>query len=550
MMKSVPALRYVLARSFVFALFLALAAGFTQGRAQVFSAEVYYQQCLRFEAGGDLETARQSCLNALELEPEQLGASLALARIELALGNIGAAESRLAQMRNRLDTAEYQVLLAEVALASERYAEAESRISSARSRLGETFDSQLDGRIHFIAGRIAEAGGDYGMAIARYRNAVAADSLNFGFREALARLLFRLGEREAAEAELETYEQLSGDSRNPLLLSLLGRINWSQGELEQAASRLETAVALRGSGEGEALARDLQALALIYYGQGDLRAGRLALSSASQRGTLLMELLNQSLPWLLAFIVLLALHLLGESRVPSSQVSSLPEGPALWSLADIYRSLFLSLLVALAAAVLYSVLLHGNILAAFTPLQSGDVRAVYFAVLATSLTAFAAWRLRENGWDAGEKLLGDSSQVSLGLLAGLGMLVLTLGFLHYAPRLGGFGWGSYYLDLIHLQPTVVAAALLVPLSELFFTAFVLPPLVKRYQRRMALAISALLFALLLASPLVLLLLLGWVLAEVFMRSDSGLVALIAKLVLNVGLVLGVAFLPFVRGLFF
>ena len=78
----------------------------------------------------------------------------------------------------------------------------------------------------------------------------------------------------------------------------------------------------------------------------------------------------------------------------------------------------------------------------------------------------------------------------------------------------------------------------------------LPPLVKRYQRRMALAISALLFTLLLASPLVLLLLLGWVLAEVFLRSDSGLVALIAKLVLNVGLVLGVAFLPFVRGLFF
>ena len=33
--------------------------------AQGLNAMTFYQQCLRFEAGGDLETARQSCLNAV-----------------------------------------------------------------------------------------------------------------------------------------------------------------------------------------------------------------------------------------------------------------------------------------------------------------------------------------------------------------------------------------------------------------------------------------------------------------------------------------------------
>ena len=53
----------------VIAAFAALAP---VAQAQVFSATRYLEECLRFEAGGDLSTARQSCLNALQADPRSL----------------------------------------------------------------------------------------------------------------------------------------------------------------------------------------------------------------------------------------------------------------------------------------------------------------------------------------------------------------------------------------------------------------------------------------------------------------------------------------------
>ena len=82
--------------------------------AQVFSSDRYYQQCLGFEAGGDLTTARQSCLSALEVDGSRTDVQLALGRIEFALGELGSAESRLTRVRPQLEGAEVDVLLAEV----------------------------------------------------------------------------------------------------------------------------------------------------------------------------------------------------------------------------------------------------------------------------------------------------------------------------------------------------------------------------------------------------------------------------------------------------
>ena len=116
-------------RSHRFPVFLTLAlmaiawsAAIAQGQA--FSSERYLQECLRFEAGGDLGTARGSCLNALEIAPDLVDAQLALARIEFGLGDLASAESRLVRIRGQVPGAEPAVLLAEIAFASERIDEA------------------------------------------------------------------------------------------------------------------------------------------------------------------------------------------------------------------------------------------------------------------------------------------------------------------------------------------------------------------------------------------------------------------------------------------
>src|SRR5690606_27061383 len=141
----------------VFASLLALSHASAQG----FDENVYYQQCLRFEAGGDLETARRACQNALQVRPSFAEAELALARIELRLGEHASAESRLRRIRNSIPTAEPIVLLAEAALAGGRPDEAQGFLSNARSLLQQQGNRELEGRLQSLEGRIDEFAGRY-----------------------------------------------------------------------------------------------------------------------------------------------------------------------------------------------------------------------------------------------------------------------------------------------------------------------------------------------------------------------------------------------------
>ena len=77
----------------------------------------------------------------------------------------------------------------------------------------------------------------------------------------------------------------------------------------------------------------------------------------------------------------------------------------------------------------------------------------------------------------------------------------------------------------------------------------IPTLTQRYDPTLAVLISAALFALLFASPVLLLIVFGGLLSEMFKRTNSGLIPLISQFVLHFGLILGVAFSPWVRGLF-
>ncbi|MDA0700371.1 MAG: hypothetical protein O3A02_04080 [bacterium] len=194
--------------------------------AQTFSFERYYFECLSFEAGGDLTTARQSCLNALEVDGDRAVGQLALGRIEFALGELAAAESRLQRVRSRFDDAEPDVLLAEITLAAERFTEADAYVASARTKLAGQPDLGLSARLAFVEGRSAEAQRDHDAALVAYARAIEADGLNVDYRLVEAYLSWSLGDLANAAQQLADYETVTSDDRNPEVKALLGRVAW------------------------------------------------------------------------------------------------------------------------------------------------------------------------------------------------------------------------------------------------------------------------------------------------------------------------------------
>ncbi|HRP47304.1 MAG TPA: tetratricopeptide repeat protein, partial [Trueperaceae bacterium] len=225
--------------------FIILGAGIAH--AQSFDENRYYQQCLRFEAGGVLETARQACLNALQVKPDFADAELALARIELDLGDVSSAENRLRRVLNRVNTAEPLVLLAEAALASQRPGDAEAQLQAAEARLATQGNLELEGRVSFLRGRIMQSQGRFREALGAYDAAILGNPLDVNYRLADAGLRLRLGEAASAGQQLQSYLTLTGDDRNADVRSLLGRAQWAQGELEAANGNIATAHQLRGA---------------------------------------------------------------------------------------------------------------------------------------------------------------------------------------------------------------------------------------------------------------------------------------------------------------
>ncbi len=511
-----------------------------------FNANTYYQQCLRFEAGGDLETARQSCLNATLADPELLDAALALARIEVALGDFGSAEARLQRLKDSSPRADAYVLLADIALSEGRFIEAESFLDESSRRLAQQFDTVLAGRQNYLEGQLAERRGDYVSALERYQQAIAANSLEVRYRLVDASLRFELGDLEAAKAELEAYQSFSGIQDDPQLLSLLGHINWAMSDLTAASRNLEAAVTTRSSRD-PGLEQDLRDLALVYYGQGSLRSGGIALREAQRRGDLLPYLLALSLPWLLVLLALLALHLIGESRIGNVTSLEVIEGPERWTVGQVYGILFFSVITALVAALAYSYLRFQNYLAIATPIQGSEVRALFLAVLMLMLLILTFRRVQANGWRPLETLLGSADNPLVGLGVGIVLLAVVLVYLAFVPDLVWLR--GFYLDFSRLSPLLIAAIVTLPLAELYFRAFAIPALAKRYDQSSAVLMSGALYALVLASPLLLVLTIGLSLSQSFSRKQEGFTPMVAQLTLHLGLILGVAFNGWVRGLF-
>ena len=536
--------RYKPARALVILALLALTAA---AAAQNFDANRYYEQCLVFEAGGDLTLARESCNNALQVNPAFTEASLASARIELALGNYGRSESLLNGLRGRTTSAEPFVLLAQLTYETERYLEAEAHLATAQARLATESNRELSARASFLQGLLAEQNGQFTEALEHYQKAVAEDGIEVTYRLADASLRFKLGNLEGALNQLDAYRLLSGDNQNPDLRAMLGRIYWAMSDLDRASNELQAAVGLRVSTDIEAQSNDLRDLAVIYYGMGDFARGTQAIRAASQRGNLLDFLFSNTLLWLLLLLLLLAVHLIGESRIDNKTTLEVIEGPQMWSVGQIYGILIIGLILGLAIALTYGVLVYENALAILTPLQATDVRAVLLISFSLIVTLLTIRRVRANGWDAFDRLLGGSDQVPLGIVVGLAMVAALLAYLVYRPE--GPWLGGFFLDMSRLTPALVIAMALLPLTELLFRAFAFPTLAKRYDDTFALIISGSLSALVLVTPLLVLLVFGLVLAEIYRRRGNGLTVLVAQFVFYLGLVLMVAFSPWARSLF-
>ena len=492
-----------------------------------FNAATYLQQCLRFEAGGDLETARQSCSNALNIRPEYGAATLALARIEVALGKLGEAKSRLLTLPQQ--EAEVALLLAEIALGEDNSGGVSRLLKAAQRSLQTRPDQALEAQEAYLSGQLALAQRRSGEALIHFGQAVAAKPLETRYRLALARLQLALGDAPLAVQTLE------GSSRSAELFSLLAQAQWVEGDLAGAARNFEAAVTARGFLDDEMTKRDLRNLVLVYYGQGDMQRGELAFKTALRRGELRETLLRRSTLWLVGFVLLLALHLMGESRVEQTSSLEPAQYPQPWTVGQVYRALFAALIGALSFTVLYGYFRYENLLAFLTPFQSAELRALFLAALALSLAGLALWRVRVNGWPPVRTLLGAPSQALLGVGLGALLLVGMLSFQAYAsPAL----WTGYSLDT-PLLPTLIAV-LTLPLAELFFRAFAFYPLEQRYTPFYAVAISSTLYALVLGAPFPLLFIVGVILGLSYWRTKNGFVPLLAQLTFNVGLLLSVS----------
>ena len=503
--------------------------------AQNFDGNRFLDQCLRLEAGGDYVSARESCLNALEVDSGNANTLLALARLEIQLDDLNSAESRLLQLRARVTTAEPALLLAEVALQRNDLILAESNLDTAGRQLVNSPNAEHAARHAWLVGRTLELRGEDQEALGHYRRAAAAQPLEEAYYKAAGAVLLDIGLPEAAADELFQYRSASGQRGDAELHSLLGQALWASGRLQAAAGEYEAAFALRAGRDAEAQAADLRSLAAIYYGMGDTAGGTAALSDAVSQGNLIRLLSGNMLMWLLVLLLLAAVHLISESRMHEHQTVEVTEGPRMWSITRIYSVLVFSALLGLVAVLLYSVLVLDNYTAMFTPLQAGQVKSVFVIVFMLS-TAVASWiAVRQHGWNSADRLLGGSGHIVNGFVLGLALLALTAAWQMIMPA--DVLKGAWHFDLRRLDSLALAALVLLPLGELFFRSFAIPALEKRYNANVAVAISAGLYALVLGTPIVLSLVIGMILGIAFLRSRSGFMVVSAQLVLQLGLVL-------------
>ncbi len=506
------------------------------------TAQRNFAQCDRFFLTlQDPITAESYCNTAVQYAPQNSDYLRLFSRVLLALGKFDEADRRLSEARAQgAVNPEFDTIEAEIALAKNdttRAIDAASRVSNARA------DVQV--RALKAGGQALNRQSRFHESIDFFQKAVVIAPNDIQARRALANLYLSTDPSRAVAVLNDT-----PGVKPPPLLADLGRAQWIAGDLNNAISNLEPLL-LRPEAfarERETYQKALGALSYSYFGQGRFTEGQRTLEQLEGQNNWFAVFISKMLPWLLALVLLLVLHLIGESRIEPLSTIEIQDGPRPWTVGTAYTWLFTSVIAGGVAALVTGNVLYGNYLAIMTPFQANVARDAFLVVMSLVLLLLSVQSAKAGGWRVRDVLFGQSSQESIAEGVALGLLLVGLTVLYqFGTRY--LGITQYFTDVTDLRISMLAVILILPLSEVFFRAFALFPLEKRYGTIIAACITALIFSLTLGAPLVLLFINGIALVFIADRAKSVTPAIAAHMVYLIGVFAAAALIPMVRNWF-
>lgn len=494
------------------------------GQAINSKAQDQYNKCAEFFQQKLFDAADNACRLA---EIQQLGYSDALrlhARVALRMNKIPDAQGFVDQARLSDPTnPQNDVIGAEVVLQNRDFERANQLAQTALQNPRLSLKSKV--LAYKIIAQTSQQAGLETDSVNAYRNALDLDSSDTEARLALSQIVVKT-DPKAAENLLR-----SSPSRPPEVQAEYGRTQWIAGDLPGAIVTLEQVASNPG-----AFARDrtlyqraLGALAYAYYGTGNISEGSRVLTQTSNSNNVFALIVGKILPWLIAIVALLITHLVGESQIEPLSTIEIQDGPRPWTVANVYSHLIVSVLVGGTAALIGGRLIFGNYLALFTPVQGDVARDLFYGFFAVTLIGLSWYTTQRNGWDARKLLLGTLSPTLMveGIVVGVGITVLAVAY-QYAAKLLHFS--GFYIHLEYWRLTALLPILLLPLTEIFFRAFAVFPIEKRYGQITGTVVLILLFAVTFAAPIVLLVLIGAGVLYYTNREKSVVPAIIGQLV--------------------
>lgn len=366
----------------------------------------YYSQCRTLYEEHVLAGAGAACELSLVADPNYVPGLKLLAQIYLDEGRVDEAGDLLERLSKLApDDLETRTLNARYLLEKGRYREA---LNVSQHVPGATAS--------LVRGEALEALGRFDKALEAYREAALLGSQEARIKAAL--LLERMRRPDEALKEIENLH-------DPNIGPLKGRLLLSAGRLPEAATVLEETIRSLPS-TSELYNQTLSTLALTYYGLGNFDKGSSVLSQLGSNADLVGEFFGAIWMWLLGIVLLVGLHLFGESRIEPISTLEVREDYT-WGVGRLYAAIFFSLLIGAAVATTVGWLRYHNLLAAFTPVQADVVRPIFYLTTSLIMGLIAFLVLRHQPEDSTPPL-GKRENWIEGLWVGLLLVVLILGY--------------------------------------------------------------------------------------------------------------------------
>jgi tetratricopeptide (TPR) repeat protein len=514
-------------RSFWFA--LACIAGLF-GLAAAAPVQNFTAQCQEFFKVKDYPSAKGQCTLATTNDPQDAKAWQILAASTLAMGELDGASQALEKAKALAPREDETLLVAsELAFAQTNYDLALSESEGVRVN---------SNRKLLVRARSLDALERPEEAIEAYRTVIQYDPKNDLARVALAERLLQTDPTEA----LAIVQQ--GTSDNPVLLTERGYLQWASGKIPEAIKTLELALEQINK-NSRAVGNDvrikaLSSLAMANYGIGEMGKGGLVLNQLNGIDNVLGKFLALLTPYLLPILLLLLLHLFGESRIEPLSTLEFDEGQRPWTVAGVYRILIIGLSGALVLTMVHGSMVYGNLLSMWTPLQNTVSLPIFYGLFALIVFALSWQNTRSLGWRPREVLFPAFNPESLSLAVGAGVAwtLATVGYAYLTRNLGA-PWNGYYLPIIQPSPWLALPLVLLPLTEPFWRSYAFVTLEKRYDRPIAIGVVVCLYALVFALPLPLMVLECGILMllSLYKNSNSSVPAVVMRIALSMGLLI-------------